>query len=42
MGATLELREEEDINADADGGCLFVAMSQIARGMEDKDSTDSE
>lgn len=35
MGATLEFRKEEGITFDADNNKLYVAMSEIARGMED-------
>jgi secreted PhoX family phosphatase len=34
-GATTEFRKEEGITFDPDGKQLFVAMSQVARGMED-------
>ncbi|HIQ38234.1 MAG TPA: DUF839 domain-containing protein [Desulfocapsa sulfexigens] len=34
-GATTELRKEEGITFDAERGILYVAMSQVAKGMED-------
>lgn len=34
-GATTEFRKEEGITFDADHGRLYVAMSEVARGMED-------
>ncbi len=35
MGATTEFRKEEGITYDPETGRLFVAMSEVARGMED-------
>lgn len=35
MGATTELRKEEGFTFDADHNKIFVAMSEVARGMED-------
>lgn len=37
-GATTEFRKEEGITFDPDGKSLFVAMSEIGRGMEDMSS----
>lgn len=34
LGATTEFRKEEGITFDPDHGTLFVAMSQVAKGME--------
>ena len=38
LGATTELRKEEGITYDPDRGRLYVAMSEIANGMEDAQS----
>lgn len=35
LGATTELRKEEGITFDSDSMTLFLAMSEVARGMED-------
>jgi hypothetical protein len=35
MGATTELRKEEGITFDATRNKLYLAMSEIGRGMED-------
>lgn len=35
MGATTEFRKEEGITYDPDGKILYVAMSEVGRGMED-------
>jgi hypothetical protein len=35
LGATLEFRKEEGITFDTDNNKLYVAMSEISRGMED-------
>jgi hypothetical protein len=35
LGATTELRKEEGVTYDPDGKVLYVAMSEINRGMED-------
>lgn len=40
MGATTEFRKEEGITYDAESGRLFVAMSEVARGMEDNASVE--
>jgi secreted PhoX family phosphatase len=44
LGATTELRKEEGITYDPDGKVLYVAMSEVTRGMEDhkKNGKDSE
>lgn len=39
-GATTELRKEEGITFDADNMNLFVAMSEVGKGMEDDSSND--
>ncbi|WP_169739560.1 alkaline phosphatase PhoX [Pelobacter seleniigenes] len=41
LGATTELRKEEGISFDPDGMTLFVAMSEVAKGMEDGSSNDN-
>jgi secreted PhoX family phosphatase len=40
MGATTELRKKEGITFDPDSKNLFVAMSQVTKGMEDDSSKD--
>ncbi len=40
MGATTEFRKEEGITFDKNSGRLFVAMSQVRKGMEDNSSSD--
>jgi hypothetical protein len=35
LGATTEFRKEEGITYDPDGNQLYVAMSEVTRGMED-------
>ncbi|PHR65211.1 alkaline phosphatase PhoX [Alcanivorax sp.] len=40
MGATTEFRKEEGVTFDPDGGKLYVAMSEVGRGMEDNSSSD--
>jgi secreted PhoX family phosphatase len=44
LGATVEFRKEEGITFDPDGKVLYVAMSEVARGMEDnkKNGTDND
>nr|WP_320050852.1 alkaline phosphatase PhoX [uncultured Desulfuromonas sp.] len=39
-GATTELRKEEGITFDSGSMTLFVAMSEVAKGMEDNSSSD--
>ena len=41
LGATTEFRKEEGITFDAANGTLFVAMSQVRKGMEDGSSSDN-
>ena len=41
LGATTELRKEEGITFDESGMTLFVAMSEVAKGMEDASSSDT-
>lgn len=40
MGATTEFRKEEGITFDKNSGKLYVAMSEIKKGMEDDSSND--
>lgn len=40
LGATTEFRKEEGITYNPDNGVLYVAMSQVAKGMEDGSSQD--
>ncbi|MBN2816589.1 MAG: choice-of-anchor I family protein [Campylobacterales bacterium] len=40
LGATTEFRKEEGITFSADHNKLFVAMSEVAKGMEDDSSSD--
>jgi len=42
MGATTELRKEEGITFDADNGKLYIAMSEVAYGMEDNQKKGAE
>ncbi len=39
LGATTEFRKEEGITFDAEHGKLYVAMSQVSKGMEDATSS---
>jgi secreted PhoX family phosphatase len=41
LGATTEFRKEEGITYNPDHGVLYVAMSQITKGMEDGSSSDN-
>ncbi len=41
LGATTEFRKEEGITFDAEHGTLYVAMSQVTKGMEDNSSSDN-
>ena len=41
LGATTELRKEEGITFDPDSMTLYVAMSEVAKGMEDGSSNDT-
>lgn len=40
LGATVEYRKEEGVTFDPDHGVLYVAMSQVRKGMEDGASQD--
>jgi uncharacterized protein len=39
LGATTEFRKEEGLTIDADGKKLYVAMSEISKGMKNADAT---
>ena len=41
LGATTEFRKEEGITFDEENGRLYVAMSQVSKGMEDGSSSDN-
>jgi secreted PhoX family phosphatase len=41
LGATTEFRKEEGITFDEQNGRLYVAMSQVSKGMEDASSSDN-